>query len=90
MLMHIHAYRTLVYVEGEASMRKFETKDGRADSALSIVQRMYLPSPPFFSQPSLTLVGFHRPFKRITTNTFLLSPRKTRSPPTTRFSKSRK
>ncbi|MCJ1235237.1 ssDNA-binding protein, mitochondrial [Varicellaria rhodocarpa] len=30
---------TLVYVEGEASMRKFETKDGRADSALSIVQQ---------------------------------------------------
>jgi len=29
---------TLVYVEGHASMRKFENKDGKTESALSIVQ----------------------------------------------------
>jgi single-stranded DNA-binding protein len=27
-----------VYVEGHASMRKFENKDGKTESALSIVQ----------------------------------------------------
>ena len=32
-------YRTLVYLEGDASMRKYETKDGRTETALSIVQR---------------------------------------------------
>ncbi|MCJ1478686.1 ssDNA-binding protein, mitochondrial [Lambiella insularis] len=30
---------TLVYVEGEASMRKYESKEGKAESALSIVQQ---------------------------------------------------
>ena len=32
-------YRSLVYVEGEASMNKFTAKDGTPQSALSIVQR---------------------------------------------------
>ena len=35
------AHRTLVYLEGDASMRKFE-KDGKVESALSIVQRKFL------------------------------------------------
>ncbi|MCJ1249321.1 ssDNA-binding protein, mitochondrial [Trapelia coarctata] len=30
---------TLVYVEGDASMRKYESKEGKTESALSIVQR---------------------------------------------------
>ena len=34
------ADRTLVYIEGDASMRKFE-KDGKVESALSIVQRKF-------------------------------------------------
>ena len=32
-------YRSLVYVEGDASMNKFTAKDGTPQSALSIVQR---------------------------------------------------
>ena len=35
-------YRSLVYVEGDASMNKFTAKDGTAQSALSIVQREFL------------------------------------------------
>ena len=38
MLTVFVADRTLVYLEGDASMRKFE-KDGKVESALSIVQR---------------------------------------------------
>ena len=34
-------YRSLVYVEGDASMNKFTAKDGTAQSALSIVQREF-------------------------------------------------
>ena len=34
----MHWLRSLVYVEGEARMRKFE-KEGKTESALSIVQR---------------------------------------------------
>ncbi|MCJ1351121.1 MAG: ssDNA-binding protein, mitochondrial [Icmadophila ericetorum] len=30
---------TLIYLEGEASMRKYESKDGKIESALSIVQQ---------------------------------------------------
>jgi single-stranded DNA-binding protein len=30
---------TLVYVEGDAKMQKYESKEGRTESALSIVQR---------------------------------------------------
>lgn len=33
------AHRTLVYIEGDASMRKYESKEGKVESALSIVQR---------------------------------------------------
>ncbi len=32
-------YRSLVYVEGDCSMNKFQSKDGTAQTALSIVQR---------------------------------------------------
>ena len=38
MLIH-GVYRSLVYVEGDASMNKFTAKDGTAQNALSIVQR---------------------------------------------------
>ena len=34
-------YRSLVYVEGDASMNKFTAKDGTPQSALSIVQREF-------------------------------------------------
>lgn len=44
-------HRTLVYVEGDASMRKYESREGKTESALSIVQRAYpltfLPTPQF-------------------------------------------
>ena len=46
-------YRTLVYLEGEASMRKFE-RDGRVESALSIVQRE---RSPFLALPSRSLAN---------------------------------
>lgn len=32
-------YRSLVYLEGDCSMSKFQGKDGTAQTALSIVQR---------------------------------------------------
>jgi single-stranded DNA-binding protein len=32
-------YRTLVYVEGEASMSQFQDAEGKPRSALNIVQR---------------------------------------------------
>lgn len=35
-------YRTLVYVEGDASMRSYEDADGKRQSSLSIVQSMLL------------------------------------------------
>ena len=35
-------YRSLVYVEGDASMNKFTAKDGTPQSALSIVQREFV------------------------------------------------
>ena len=31
-------HRTLVYVEGDASMRQFENREGKMDTALNIVQ----------------------------------------------------
>lgn len=34
--------RSLVYVEGDCSMNKFQGKDGTAQSALSIVQSRWL------------------------------------------------
>ena len=33
--------RSMVYVEGEASMRKFQREEGVEQNALSIVQRLY-------------------------------------------------
>lgn len=33
--------RTLVYVEGDASMRKYESREGKTENALSIVQRLF-------------------------------------------------
>ena len=39
--------RSLVYVEGDASMNKFTAKDGTPQSALSIVQRESSSSLPF-------------------------------------------
>lgn len=40
--------RDRLYVEGECSMKKFQTKDGAPASALSIVQSEYRPSHRFF------------------------------------------
>lgn len=42
--------RTLVYLEGEASMRKYESKDGKVESALSIVQRKCHPKDCLYSK----------------------------------------
>ena len=33
------AHRTLLYVEGDATMRQYDDNEGRKQSALSIVQR---------------------------------------------------
>lgn len=38
--------RTLVYVEGDASMRKYESREGKTENALSIVQRLLPPDGP--------------------------------------------
>lgn len=37
--------RSLVYVEGDAEMQRYEDKEGISRTALNIVQRMYSPSP---------------------------------------------
>ena len=43
-------YRTLVYVEGEASIRLYEDAEGKKQSALNIVQREQLShSPPILT-----------------------------------------
>lgn len=34
---------SMVYVDGEATMQKFTTKEGNPNTALSIVQREYSP-----------------------------------------------
>lgn len=34
-------YRTLVYLEGDASMRSYENADGQKQTNLNIVQRMF-------------------------------------------------
>lgn len=47
MLTHAISSRSLIYVEGDASMNKFTAKDGTAQSALSIVQRGSSPVSPF-------------------------------------------
>ena len=47
-------YRSLVYVEGDASMNKFTAKDGTPQSALSIVQREFVL---FFTLPLGGKVG---------------------------------
>jgi len=39
-LMLIHC-RSLVYVEGDASLRSYEDQDGRKQTNLNIVQRMF-------------------------------------------------
>lgn len=39
-----HFYRTLVYLEGDASMRSYEDAEGRKQTSLSLVQRTsYIP-----------------------------------------------
>lgn len=47
---HFRPYRTLVYVEGDASMRVYEDAEGKKTSSLNIVQR---PSYP----PFIDLIG---------------------------------
>ena len=37
----MNGYRSLVCVEGECSMNKFTDKEGKTQSALSIVQRRF-------------------------------------------------
>lgn len=59
--------RTLVYLEGDASMRKYETKDGRTETALSIVQRercpLYAPAARGISlriEANLSILGYRK------------------------------
>lgn len=42
-MLTLFGYRSLVYIEGEASMNKFTGKDGSAQQSLSIVQREFFP-----------------------------------------------
>ena len=37
----VSIYRSLIYVEGDCSMNKFNDKEGKPTSALSIVQRKW-------------------------------------------------
>ena len=43
--------RSMVYVEGEASMRKFQREEGVEQNALSIVQRLYSAKQFFYPPP---------------------------------------
>ena len=45
-------FRSMVYIEGEASMRKFTNSENKEQQALSIVQRMHWP---------LSILAFHSP-----------------------------
>jgi hypothetical protein len=38
-LADVRSFRSLVYVEGDASMRQYETKEGKQETALSVVHR---------------------------------------------------
>jgi single-stranded DNA-binding protein len=49
-------YSTLVYLEGDASMRSYEDADGKRHSALNIVQRMAHNPSSRQPQPELPIV----------------------------------
>ena len=57
------SHSTLVYVDGEASMRTFEDKEGQTRSALSITQRASSLSP-FSTRIRLTIQGSIEVLKR--------------------------